>query len=309
MEASEARLLRVAWLCLRSFDGVGQLLGFYLRRVAGLIAPFENADNASFYHAAVGSPLLRWLPDWAWLFPISALGVLLALATVRWRCLAPLAPVSVVLLVSNLLTAPLSRYRLPLVVLAMPFAGLALERTWRWVTRRRLGAVAGALAAIVALRAGAALAERRLVLTGPEPWMNVYRYTDFNVSATEYAEQERYDAASREYLALAAHSPLGSFQWVQALLLAALMQARAGDADGARASVRMASESAPAAARVWLAIGDVYRETLADPAGAAEAYRRAAELRPTEEVLEALRARTRDLKAHGGEVTPPRPVR
>jgi len=305
MEAGGGRLGRVLWLCLQSFDGVGQMLAFYLHRAAGLVAPFENADNASFDYAAIGSPLLRWLPDYAWLFPLLMLGMVLAVGNVRLRTLGALVPVWIALLIPNVLGPPLSRYRLSLVVLGMPFAGLALERMWRWATQRRLAVLVGALAALAALRLVAGLVERRM-LPAAEPWSDVYRLSDFQVAATEYAKAGRYREASAEYLALADHVPQGSRQRVKALLLAAPLQASAGDRAGARASAHAATEECPPDPRILLDIGDVHWTALGDRDRAVDAYRRALELQPAGAILDALRAR---LTALDPGMTPPRPVR
>lgn len=297
MEASDGRLGRLVWLSLRSFDGVGQMASFYLRRAAGLIAPFENPDNASFYYATIQSPLLRWLPDWAWLFPAVAVGVALALGHPRRRLLVALVPVSLAFLAANLIAPPLSRYRLPLIVLSMPCAGLAFERLWHWTRQRRVAALGGVAAALIGLRLVAGLVERRVVLAGGDPSTRVYRMAEFSVAATEYERQGRYREASDEYLALAARIPRGSRRWAQALTLATPLQVHAGDHAGARASLDAASERAPADPVALLAIGDTYWKALGDPGEAAVVYRRAGELRPTGTIGAILEARLRELDA------------
>jgi hypothetical protein len=305
MEASDAQLGRVLWLCLRSFDGVYDLLRFYLHRMAGLVAPFEDADNASFYYAEISSPVLRWLPDYGWIFPVVALGIALSIGRVPLRSLGALVPVSLALLATNLLAPPLSRYRLPLIVLALPFAGLAAARAWRWLVQRRFAVLLGALLAMVGLRIVADLVERRFVLTGATPWARVYRMADFYTAAEEYERQGRYREAGEEYLALAASVPRGSRLWVRALLLAAPLQARAGDRDAARASADAATPAAPPEPGFLLAIGDVYWKALGDPATAAIMYHRAAELHPTGRALALLQARQRELAAAAPPVTAP----
>ena len=290
MEAADGRLGRAALLCLESFDGVGAIVAFYLRRMAGLIVPFENADNASFYYATTISPLLDWLPDWAWLFPLVGVGMVLALRG-PWRPLSALVPPFVVLLASNLVAPPLSRYRLPLLVLAFPFAGLALERLMRWLARRRWASLGAALAGAVAFWALAGLAERRIVLAAPESWAWVYRMADFSIAAREYEKEGRYREASREYLALASRSPHGSRQWARALVLAVPLQLKAGDPGGARVTLDAAWQSAPADPRALLAIGDLYRKDFGDPTVATDAYRRAEALQPDGEVLALVRQR------------------
>ena len=309
MEASEGRLARIVWLCFRSFDGVGAMASFYLRRAAGLIEHFENAVNAIFYYATIQSPLLRWLLDYAWLFPVLAMGIVLALGHGRRRLLVALVPVSLALLVANLIAPPLSRYRLPLIVLWMPCAGLAIERLWSWMRQRRVVALGGAVTALIGLRLVADLVERRVVLAGNDPWTHVYRMADFSVAATEYERQGRYREASREYLALASHVPRGSRLWVHARFLAAPLQLRAGDDAGARASADDAAELAPADAGVLLAIGDLYWKRLGDPAAGARMYRRAAEVGATGPLLQILQARLSEIGAPAPPVTPPGTLR
>jgi tetratricopeptide (TPR) repeat protein len=305
MEAADARVGRVLWLCLRSFDDPGAVLGFYLHRLAGLLTPFEAADNASFYYAAIASPLLGWLPDYAWLLPLAAVGAVLAVASTPLRSLGPLLPVSLALLATNLLAPPLSRYRLPLIVLALPFAGLAAVRAWSWVASRRFATLLAAVLAMVGVWMGARLLERRFVLPGPTPWARVYRLADFYVAAREYERQGRYGDASAEYLALAARVPAGSRVWAQALLFAAGGQAQAGDREAARASVDAVTAHAPADPAILVAVGDSYWRVLGDPAAAAGVYRRAAELHPDGAVLAMLQARQRELDALRPPVTSP----
>jgi hypothetical protein len=309
MEAADGRVGRVLWLCLRSFDGPGAVLGFYLHRFVGLLTPFEAADNASFYYAAIASPSLGWLPDWAWLLPLAAVGGVLAVAGTPLRSLGPLLPVALALLATNLLAPPLSRYRLPLIVLAFPFAGLAAARAWSWVVSRRFAPLLATLVAMAGVWMGARLLERRFVLTGDTPWARVYRLADFYVSAREYGRQARYRDASGEYLALAAHVPRGSRMWAQALLFAAEWQTQAGERGAARASVDAVTAHASDDPAILVAAGDIYWRVLGDPAAAAGVYGRAAELHPDAAVLAMLQARQRQLDALRPPVTSPGLVR
>lgn len=144
MEASRGRLADVVWPCLQTFHhGLPEILSFYLHRAAGLIVPFEGSDNASFYYAALKDPLLRWLPNYAVLFPLSAVG--LVCAGRSFKRFEPLLPMSLALLASIMLILPLSRYRVTLIVFLFPFAGRALSQVGRWTSRRRFGAAAAAV--------------------------------------------------------------------------------------------------------------------------------------------------------------------
>jgi tetratricopeptide (TPR) repeat protein len=297
MEAAAGQLSRLVWLCLRSFDGVGDAAGFYLRRAGGLIAPFENADNASFYYAAIQSPLLGWLVDWTWLFPLVALGIVLAVRHPRRGGLVALLPATLALLAANLVAPPLSRYRLPLIVLWMPCGGLAIDRLWTCLRQGRVAAVGGILAALLGVALVADQVERRVVLRGDDAWTHVHRMADFVVAAREYENQGRYREASREYLTFAARVPQDSRQWAHALYLAAPLQLRAGEAEAGRASADAAAERAPPDPGVLIAIGDLYLQTFGDVGAAAGVYRRAAALGPTGPMSQVLEDRLRRVEA------------
>jgi hypothetical protein len=195
------------------------------------------------------------------------------------------------------------------VVLAMPFAGLALARVCAWVAHRRVAALAGALAAMAAVRVSAGLVEHRWVLADEQPWTHVYRMADFNVAATEYERQGRWREASAEYLTLASHVPVGSRLWVHAVVLAAPLRVRAGDRGGARTSLDAAAPYAPAEPAILMAIGDVYLKDMEDPAAARAVYRRAVELGPRGMVLAMLQERLQVVDALAPAVSPPAGLR
>src|SRR6185295_11427146 len=87
---------------------------------------FEIPNNVSFYYGQHISPILRWLPGYAVLFPLGLAGCLISLLSWRQRSLLfvyALACVTWLMIIS-----PLSRYRLSLVPVLIVFAAGLLVR-------------------------------------------------------------------------------------------------------------------------------------------------------------------------------------
>ena len=187
--------------CLKSFAGVRDVLVFYLGKVAGLVVPFENPDNANFYYAALTSPLLGVLPGYALLLPAAVVG--LALAARRLREWVALLPFALALLVSILVALPLSRYRATLAVYLMPFAALALAESVAHVRGRRFGRLAALVlgGGLVFLAAGAL--QDRVVFAGAPRAFYYYRPAEFLLGARVYESQGRLAEAAHEALELA----------------------------------------------------------------------------------------------------------
>lgn len=294
MEQSGGRFLKMAWLCIRSFDGVGDFFLFYLRRSTGLIAPFEVPDNFNFYYAVLKNPLLGWLPGYAVLFPIAAVGFVLAAR--KRRNTQPLLPMALTLMASLMMTLPLSRYRLTLLVFLFPFAGAALAQLLRWGRQRRFLILDASVAAMVLVSAATTLLQRHVVFRSRDPAGEMYRNTEFIIAAITYERAGQLREAGREVSQLAQSNPSAVLR-KDALLLAGQYYARAGDAAEARASLERLSAIAPRDARVQLTIGDVYLDRLHDQASALTAYRQAEALRPSGQVGRTLRERLARLAA------------
>jgi tetratricopeptide (TPR) repeat protein len=268
-EASRGSLVHLMWLCFSSFKGgIAEIAGFYLRRAAALVVPFENPDNFSFYYAALKDPLLRFVPTYAVLFPLGAVG--LARAVRRGVTgIEPLVPVALVFLACLMLTIPLSRYRLPLIVLLFPFAGMEAARIARRLRERRFLTLGAEAIVLLALFTGAAVLQRQVVFHNVEPTLLTYRPAEFQQAAAIYSEGKHFQEASEEFAELArlSRTPrVRSDAWVQAVLLK--MQAAASPA-AAQAALQSLSRVSANDPHALLAIGIAY-ERLGQPDAALE---------------------------------------
>ncbi len=293
MEISGGRLTAMAWACLQSFHGPGEFLRFYLWRAMGLIIPYEGPDNFNFYYAALKDPLLRWLPNYTVLLPLSVLGC--ACVGRRWGRFAPLAPMALTLFTCIMLALPLSRYRVTLVVFLFPFAGAGIAYAAGWAQQRRLGVLGAALVTVALVYAGVGLLQQRVVFEGNDPGYYLYRSAEFTETAKVYTQQKRLREASQELLQLAQVTPSRE-ERTNAWLRAAPLQFQAGDVTGARRSLELA-QTAGGDARTLLSIGDTYRTVLGDTTRARALYQRASGLRADDAVAAALRERLRSLDA------------
>jgi tetratricopeptide (TPR) repeat protein len=296
MEASGGRLADVVWPCVRSFHSVGAFLLFYFRRATGLIVPYEGPDNANFYYAALKDPLLRWLPNYAVLFPLSVVGC--ACAGRRLRRFEPLLPMALSLLASIMLTLPLSRYRVTLAVFLFPLAGAALAQAVRWAQQRRFAALGAAVAALCLLYGMIALLQRRVVFDGRDPAYFLYRSAEFTEAAKIYTQQQRPREASQELLQLAQITPSWE-ERTKAWLQAARLQFQAGDTAAAQRSLETLARANGGDARTLLWVGDTYWKVMGDTTRALAIYQRAGGLRSDAAVAAALQARLNSLQPLG----------
>jgi hypothetical protein len=279
LERGNARMLGTLWACLASFDGPIALGRFYLLKLLGLAVPFENPDNANFYYGALRSPILRLLPSWSLLLPLSLLGVGLAL---RRRVTAlELLPALLSMLIVILVTAPLSRHRAVLAAFLAPFAGLAVVSVGRWLEQRRFGSVAAVALASIGLVVGGSAVRARVVFEGQPAGTRLYRHHEFTLAAVSYAGQRRYAAAAREMLDLARLNQAPEIQSA-AFLTAARYQIARGDGGDAARALEDAAAAGGSDPQLLGAIGDAYARGLGEPARAAAYYRRALRLSPDE---------------------------
>lgn len=297
MEASGGDLLPTVVACLRTFSGPSDLLLFYLRKSVGLLIPFENPDNVNYYYVALRTPILGILPAYGLLLPLALLG--LAIAGRRLGIMAALLPPVLSLLLSMMLTLPLSRYRVPFAVFLMPLAGLALARAVEWERARRLARVAIALAAGFGISVAAGALQTHVAFAGSPPGVYFYRATEFFLGASYYESQGRLAEATREVLDLARLSP-GRSTKVSALLMVGRLQARSGNQAAAREALTGASLLGGRDPGLLVAIGDAYAEALRDSPRALAAYREAAELAAPEALRKEIRERLRLLEVGGG---------
>jgi 4-amino-4-deoxy-L-arabinose transferase-like glycosyltransferase len=274
--------------CLRSFPGPGAVLAFYLRKALGLAVPFENPDNVNFYYVALRSPVLGILPGYAVLLPLAFLG--LVLARRRLAALLPLVPPSACIVLTILLTLPLSRYRATLAVLLLPLAGLAAARFLEWTTRRRWAALGLALGGAAAMAAGMHWLEASVVFAGRPAGLHRYRPPEFWIGVGEQERRGAIDAAVREALDLGRFNPdAGHRLWV--LLTVARLEAGRGRDRAAGEAVAGAEQIAATDAARLLQVGDAWSRLLRDEGRAQAAYRRALDLGPTPTLRAALERR------------------
>ena len=293
IEASGGDLLATVVGCLRSFAGVRDVLVFYLGKVAGLVVPFENPDNANFYYAALTSPLLGVLPGYALLLPAAVVG--LALAARRLREWVALLPFALALLVSILVALPLSRYRATLAVYLMPFAALALAESVALVRGHRFGRLAAVVlgGGLVFVAAGAL--QDRVVFAGAPRAFYYYRPAEFLLGARVYESQGRLAEAAHEALELARLNPHAPTK-ATALLVLGRLEALRGNKPAAGQALAAARQLDGANPWLLQALGDVYVNPVGDRAAAAECYREALRLAVPEPARGALQERLRLLE-------------
>lgn len=276
MEQAGSGLLPMAVACLKTFPGVASVGAFYLERLAGLAAPFENPDNANFYHAALTDPLLDALPAYGVLLPLAVAGALLSRG--RRRALLPLVPFSLALLAAIALTTTLSRYRVVLAVFLFPFAGLALAALVASLRDRDGRGL---------LRIAAILLTTALAAQAAEAWLDRagrlgalrYRPAEFYLASEGWLRRGAPDRALAELWTLVRHNRDPGVQSF-ALLQAARLLATQGEAGRAAETLALAVRAGGRNAILQLGVGDVRRDLLHDPAGAALAYRDALALAP-----------------------------
>jgi len=288
IEANGGDLLATVVGCLKSFAGVRDVLVFYLGKVAGLVVPFENPDNANFYYAALTSPLLGVLPGYALLLPAAVVG--LALAARRLREWVALLPFALALLVSILVALPLSRYRATLAVYLMPFAALALAESVALVRGRRFGRLAALVlgGGLVFVAAGAL--QDRVVFAGAPRAFYYYRPAEFLLGARVYESQGRLAEAAHEALELARLNPHAPTK-ATALLVLGRLEAMRGNKPAAGQALAAARHLDGANPWLLQALGDVYVNPVGDRAAAAECYREALRLGVPEPARGALQER------------------
>ncbi|MFI5184124.1 MAG: glycosyltransferase family 39 protein [Vicinamibacteria bacterium] len=274
---SGGSLSRAAVACLRSFPTWADAALFYLRKASGLVIPFENPDNANFYHAALKDPLLAALPGYEVLMPLALIGLVLAIRS--WRALVAFAPYPASVLLALLLTLPLSRYRVTLVVFMMPFAGLALAAGVTALRHRHFLRLGAGLSAAAALALSAAALQSRLVFAGRPAGLFLYRPAEFLLSADAYAQRGRYAAALHEIEELLSHNPDRTIR-PAALLQAARFQVEQGQLEPARQDLGLALEASGNDPAVLMAVGDLERHLLHDEARAKADYEQALDLVP-----------------------------
>jgi 4-amino-4-deoxy-L-arabinose transferase-like glycosyltransferase len=293
IEASGGDLLATVLGCLRSFASVRDILAFYLGKVAGLVIPFENPDNANVYYAALTSPLLGVLPNYSLLLPASVVG--LALAARRLREWVALLPFALALLVSILIALPLSRYRATLAVYLIPFAALALAEALAFARARRLAPLTAVVLGGGLVFVAAGVLQDRVVFAGVPRAFHYYRPAEFLLGANVYERQGRLADASHEALSLARLNPHAPTK-ATALLVMGRLEALRGHTPAAGQALAAARQLDGANPWLLQALGDVYTNPVGDRVAAADCYRDALRLGVPEPARRALQERLRLLE-------------
>ena len=71
MRSAGLSMFEVLVACARSFSSMSEWTLFYLRKTAGLVAPYENPDNLNFYYVAQVNPWLGLLPAYGAALPLA----------------------------------------------------------------------------------------------------------------------------------------------------------------------------------------------------------------------------------------------
>ena len=227
----------------------------WLWRVGALCLGRETNENISYAYFALRAPVLRASLDFRVLLPLALVGVA-ALPWRRWRILLG-GPLGVVALQGVLaacmisLVHPFGRYRLMLLPLLAPLAGLALVTIWRALRQRRIGRVA----VLLALAGVVAAAQSALGRIPPYDRMAGLRAAEFIRSAGTYLDRGDTEAARREIEEGVTLVPGDVTLRTSRAIVEALGRHRAGDFAGAARAYEEALRLSPGdpAARQGLA--------------------------------------------------------
>jgi len=189
LRASDYRLVGTMVETLRAHDGdIGSILVMQWEKLRGLFNSYEVPDNPSFYYAALHSPVLAWGLRFSCISGLGLVGLILSARRHRRHLLAHLYVVGTL---SLFLFAPVvSRYRQPLVIPLVVYAGFAVTEAWRAVRGHRFLLAASVLA-------GSLLVSLALPRT-PPPGYRYYRQAEFLVAAGYFSEKGDVDGAGRE---------------------------------------------------------------------------------------------------------------
>jgi hypothetical protein len=158
MHKTDGALLGVAVETLRTNDtAIGYLRGLAGRFLA-VWRPAESPNNVNLYYYARHAPVLAWLP--VTFLPVGVLGCIGILLSLRQASRSwPLLLLVATSLVPLVAFHAISRYRIPLLVGLLPYAGATLA----WATRR----AANFLGTRLAVASGGAVVAALLWLLAP----------------------------------------------------------------------------------------------------------------------------------------------
>lgn len=126
MHDSGGKLLSAVMSCFNSFNGIGGIVNLYKKKTNGLFMWFELSNNMSYYMYKEFSGLLKGMPASYWLIaPLGICGLFFSVWRYRWKIL-PLLLMLAVCASPLFISASLSRYRVPFVVMLSLFAAFFL---------------------------------------------------------------------------------------------------------------------------------------------------------------------------------------
>ncbi len=173
---------------IAGYPNPGSLVGGCAHRLAANLQKYEVPDNTNFEYFRLHAAVLRWLPGtFLTLGPAALVGLLVVVATGRIRR----ARFLLLMLLTHLLVLAVvfvkDRYRLPLVPVLMPLAGVAVAALVDGLTRRRWIPVVGGLMVWLGLSAW-------MSRPMPDPWPRI-RTADVVSGYTVYYLPEARGAA------------------------------------------------------------------------------------------------------------------
>ena len=279
LEQADGHLMSTVLASLRTFDGIGPIVLFYLKRALALLSSYEIPDNLNYYYVALQSPLITILPAYRLLFATAMVGLTIAL----WKKLdiSPLLPCGLVAIALLFVAAPLSRYRISLVIMLLPLSGYFVQYLWNWSRERRLVPLGMSLVVATTLYATGYWIEAKVFPGTQFGGSRYYRTTEFLLITDFYLDRNMQDKARDE-----------TQRWVNLqerfgprdLTTLALRQARLGQVETARQNLETARLDGQIDAFLLGRIGDIYWQRLKDPQTAWAVYKEALQANPKPKV-------------------------
>jgi 4-amino-4-deoxy-L-arabinose transferase-like glycosyltransferase len=197
LERSEGGLLPAGMETLRTYHGdASRFFGRQLRKLRGMIDPFEIPNNVSFSYGSELSPVLRWSLGYAFVFPLGLAGLILSLK--RWRDHSLVFLYGLVVVAGFVLTSTISRYRLLLVPVLILYGAALLSRLVVALRERKARQALGPVVLVL----GCVLFQQ-VVQRLPVDRPGVYPL-DYLAAAQAYAGEEHFERAVAELVSLRA---------------------------------------------------------------------------------------------------------
>ncbi|NNF05285.1 MAG: tetratricopeptide repeat protein [Candidatus Eisenbacteria bacterium] len=219
----------------------GTALGLGARKVMFALNNYEVPNHFDFGYFRERSRVLWALPTLGWIIPFALVGFVLLWR--RGRALLPLVGIGIVISVTLFFVT--ARYRLPLVVVALPACAFALN--WLWDQRRSL---------TKAWPAGILIAAALVIAFIPMIQTDVTQAHMMNLEGAALAQQGDVKKAEEAFLRAAEQNP----QNAEALNNLGRMQAEQGKITEALQNYREALRANPLQAETYFNLEELYRE-------------------------------------------------